>query len=756
MINIELKRINTSLRPHRVATLVFEAADWREKCLKVIESYSQIWGGAYNLIIPTNGKKIDEKFWFLLKKFDPDYIATYSSQGETHNLISKKLKKELFTRLNTFLNYDGNEIDIINLSSNESRSYPLTSISTILPRVNLDTKTIYNYDINYSGYKYMKDTLELLYSSFLGNINHEYSNNLKNIDFGEFTLDWENLDHLLGSIFCDKTSQPYIYSPFSYSMINLEKYYSTKDYLKMKKSSVLLVVGDRFEDFALYYNLSRLRYNVVWIPNMKILGLKEFITENGVINVSFKLKYIFEIMLKFNELLEENIIITSFSLSCIELDMIKGKLSRIVEELVPRYFPVFNNSEVSKNIENILTYILRVYGYDNEDNSYIEQFFDSKAVNPIKTPIPRNFNHRTFIGHYWITDVAIEDYKLPNVHYLNDIISAKLYSDEHIRISKEGISYFCPHHSHIGDRSIDNYLVTPEINLIDPFEIFRRIFENIGFIIEYSDDGLFEKESTDKFGSIDKIAEILRDKSCISLLDWFIEEKNPNNPDDGIMLKDNRIYISLDRMRELLSGMNEIDAFLEDLINRNVIQRGFIFKCKRCLNADWYHPKEITAQYACKRCGKPQKYNIENLFRQKDDFEPQWFYKLDEVFCLGYKKNMEVPILTLNKLKNESKDSFLYVNQIKLKKISEPDKDFMEIDICCISDGKIMIGECKKPKKLHSNTIKKYYDISTKIGAIGVFSTFEPNGFSNDVKENIAKLFGEDNYQIFDGDELMN
>lgn len=322
--------INTSLRPHRVATLIFKEADWREKCLKLIESYSQIWGGAYNLIIPTNGEKIDEKFWVLLKKFDPDYIATYSSPNETHNSISNKLKKELFTRLNTFLTYDGDEIDIINLSSDESRSCPLTYLPTILPRTKLDHKTIYSYDINYGGYKYMKDNLELLYASFLGNINHEYSNNLKNINFGEFTLNWENLTRLLKNSLHNELSDPYLYSPFSYSMIHLEKYYSTKDYLKIKKSPVLLVVGDKFEDFALYYNLSRLRYNVIWLPNMKILGLKEFITENGVINTSFQLIYIFEIMSKFNELMEKNIIITSFSLSNIELDIIKGKISRIV------------------------------------------------------------------------------------------------------------------------------------------------------------------------------------------------------------------------------------------------------------------------------------------------------------------------------------------------------------------------------------------------------------------------------------------
>ena len=42
------------------------------------EFYSRLWGGAYNIIVPTNGQKIDERFWTLLdliakgRPIDPD------------------------------------------------------------------------------------------------------------------------------------------------------------------------------------------------------------------------------------------------------------------------------------------------------------------------------------------------------------------------------------------------------------------------------------------------------------------------------------------------------------------------------------------------------------------------------------------------------------------------------------------------------------------------------------------------------------
>ncbi len=61
------KTINASVRPARVAVLVDRSdEDWQDTCLHVIEFFSQIWGGAYNLIIPTDGKTIDERFWTIL------------------------------------------------------------------------------------------------------------------------------------------------------------------------------------------------------------------------------------------------------------------------------------------------------------------------------------------------------------------------------------------------------------------------------------------------------------------------------------------------------------------------------------------------------------------------------------------------------------------------------------------------------------------------------------------------------------------
>jgi hypothetical protein len=57
---------------------------------------------------------------------------------------------------------------------------------------------------------------------------------------------------------------------------------------------------------------------------------------------------------------------------------------------------------------------------------------------------------------------------------------------------------------------------------------------------------------------------------------------------------------------------------------------------------------------------------------------------------------MFVPLLTLSYLKRKSKRSFLYVPEIELRKFPNTPKPDREVDICCIQDGRIVLGECKK------------------------------------------------------------
>jgi hypothetical protein len=70
----------TRVRPHRVAVFTNIAdAHWQHSCLGIIEFFTKLWGGSHCIIIPTDGKTIDETFWAILSAHDPDIIYKISA-----------------------------------------------------------------------------------------------------------------------------------------------------------------------------------------------------------------------------------------------------------------------------------------------------------------------------------------------------------------------------------------------------------------------------------------------------------------------------------------------------------------------------------------------------------------------------------------------------------------------------------------------------------------------------------------------------
>lgn len=81
---MEAKLVEVTIRPPRIATFI-DAHDpyWQDTVLRIIEIYSEIWGGAYDIIVPYeyNNEKgiltIHEILRQILKIYDPDYVFLY-------------------------------------------------------------------------------------------------------------------------------------------------------------------------------------------------------------------------------------------------------------------------------------------------------------------------------------------------------------------------------------------------------------------------------------------------------------------------------------------------------------------------------------------------------------------------------------------------------------------------------------------------------------------------------------------------------
>jgi hypothetical protein len=50
---------------------------WKAAVTGAITCASEVWGGRYFLLIPTDGKRIKDKFWEILEAYSPDHIGVY-------------------------------------------------------------------------------------------------------------------------------------------------------------------------------------------------------------------------------------------------------------------------------------------------------------------------------------------------------------------------------------------------------------------------------------------------------------------------------------------------------------------------------------------------------------------------------------------------------------------------------------------------------------------------------------------------------
>jgi hypothetical protein len=139
------------------------------------------------------------------------------------------------------------------------------------------------------------------------------------------------------------------------------------------------------------------------------------------------------------------------------------------------------------------------------------------------------------------------------------------------------------------------------------------------------------------------------------------------------------------------------EELLDDLIQKHILYRGFMFYCESCRNADWYSVETVGATFTCSRCSTEQAYRKKHW---KSPEEPRWYYKLDEVIYQGHSSNMHVPILALDKLRQEAKSSFFYLAEIEIHKDPKSNKPGMELDLCGCVDGNIFIGEATREETL--------------------------------------------------------
>jgi hypothetical protein len=166
-----------------------------------------------------------------------------------------------------------------------------------------------------------------------------------------------------------------------------------------------------------------------------------------------------------------------------------------------------------------------------------------------------------------------------------------------------------------------------------------------------------------------------------------LKEFNAKNPS-------NKFKYSKKQVVEALSRLTDSGAILI----------GYELVCPSCLNKDWRALDEVSQVIECRGCGYEYTFSPETEIK----------YKLNSVLENGIRMRGVVPVvLALGSVFRDARHYFDFLPPVDIFKKG---KHLTDLDICCVIDGKFVIGEVKARHGLfHPSDFKKITDIAKEI-----------------------------------------
>ncbi|WP_159766070.1 hypothetical protein [Streptomyces sp. HM190] len=788
------QNITATVRPPRCAIFINKNSEyWQTAANVAITQASQVWGGRNFLIVPTDGEKIEDKFWELLEAYSPDYLAVcdltftdfeeanpdrYAEIKHLHKngepakewsdtefedwfagsaaqsridelTISEALSSELIYRLSPFHHSDA--VDQY-LTSTSGFGYPFTKIAKIIsattrhiglvrlpPIINDSTfKLLIHSETGVGSREYIDEISEAGFTTKRVPDTYKLTNVLTHVQGPQRPFLGEHEEPHLDESFLPNT-------PFGLSMLHLGQYYRA-DKHRSDKEPVVVVLGDSVEDFCFYYSLSRMHEGIKWLPqawlrsSTKARNAARKRSQQGQEVDPFTLEQqgARELVSVVSSLIRyghstKHVQLCSMSLSQRQLVAYRTQIGRLT------YFePARFASKIEcVPIESVSTScVLRVYETDNYVNHRSMVFVDGKSVSPFDTPKPKSFNEIRLPDHYWLTSLQIEGYQPPSLPTLGPKLANLHNSTTESRVANDGIVYLCPN-SMIFGSDLDAILVRPKIEMPDVLSLINSYFESVGITAKYSDKGKYFNDTISRFGGLNALGEFIKTKMTRSILDKFMQTNK--NAEDGVFYvrTDQRSYLDLDAFADCMGSPQAAADLIDDMLTKEIIYRGYILKCERCSLSSWYSLDALSSVFSCNRCDFQQQFTQKHW--KNGMVEPRWCYKLAETVYQFYEKNSHLTAQVLYKLKSQSTTAFHFAPEIDLIGFSGSG-DSREMDVACILDGQIIFGECKTETLKLKDVVKfeQLTQMPMKNPARVIFATTKP--VSDDFKKRMGQV----------------
>jgi hypothetical protein len=691
------QRFITRVRPQRVAVLT-NIADpyWQESCLGIIEYFTKLWGGTHCIIIPTDGNTIDETFWAVLSSHDPDSIYRYQRTGEDERIrdpekfaklvadevtrsakkdrleedqvrdglekaileadwdvwtISNELRDHLLMRLAPFhlermplQGMPDRQLDIYPITRGLRPGHPHTAVADILRATKRPTNVA----------QIVRDVNDapppLWLGSTIGSGDWPYFAEMNQIEIVPMPVmlsQYRQSEIIKWGI--SPRSNLQMPSPLGLTAAALTAVMPTKS--RRSLLPTVIVLGDTVKDFCLYHALYWLHGRAVWLP-LWFMPTDDHYPERLMTAIREA---------ESNGRIEQNkqLAFVSYSVDKPVLETLKQKI------LKHMYTTTITIDDITPTtVAWWLEYPSRVYAEGNLGDVTTHFLLNNNLPGAFDSPLPRMLSPVNPSLHRWLVDIHFMEHLIPRHPALGQVVVHGPNVAE-VRTGNDAVTYECPGAFVRGDHMETNML-RPNLHVPDADEIFRIVLEDGDYRVKTSDKGRYEDTTVRKFGGLDKAGYALwSDKHRTLLMKYLDKSESVKGVlTEGVYLKsDQRRYMDFASVNKIMQNDSTSYELIDEYVEKGVFYRGYIFLCENCSDAAWHSISEVDQTFTCRRCGLNQQYKHQHW---KKHNEPRWFYKLDEMIYLTLKHNGHVPLLTLDKLRISSKESFLFRPELRI------------------------------------------------------------------------------------------
>lgn len=330
---------------------------------------------------------------------------------------------------------------------------------------------------------------------------------------------------------------------------------------------------------------------------------------------------------------------------------------------------------------------------------HYEPFAGEEMVRALELPQPSEARGVNSTACSWQVDVVAPGHQLPARWALHEILSAGgALMPGAVRTGVDSLSVNS--HGKIVQLSgvpAHHALVRTRLRLPGAFEVFSKLAGRSGVTLHDSDKGQYTRRMFDLWGGLAALTEDLRSDGSVRkiLKEWISENKA-----HGRILHERKFLRHGDLVRilgyekaEIMRARTEVRALLDRFLSRSIAFRGLVLHCGLCADSSFYRLEDLDPDYRCQRCRRRSAItNGSWPAGQTGPFEPEWYYALDEVAYLGLCNDIHVPVLGLAQMA-QSTTSFLHMPEVVVSREGEKG---LEVDLWAIVDGRIVIGEAKK------------------------------------------------------------